>query len=516
MSQHRDVPVPTTITTTTVSTGTGTDAARSVPAVLDTSAPPSPPAPASTSRGLRLGAILAVSCVAQFMIVLDSTIVTVALPSMRASLRLSAEQQQWIVDGYLVALGGLLLFAARLGDVAGHRRVFRAGLVVFTLASLAGGLASDGTLLVAARAVQGMGAAALAPSSLSLIATTHTEAARRTKALARWSLMGGAAGAVGVVLGGILTAELDWRWVLFVNVPIGAALFVAAGLVLPRSPRRGGADGPRLDLPGALLATLAASILTFGFSRAPVDGWASTQVLSSLIAAPVLAALFVVAETRSATPLVPPSFFRSRRLSVGNAMMFCLGATMTAALVLITLYLQQCLGYSALRSGLALVPMTIVLVVGTLLSRPLLPILGSRTLLAGGGLVAAAGLVWMSELPTHSAYPLHVLGPTAVTGLGISSMLLGVTVAATSGVHPRNAGSASGLLTTSRQLGGALGLAALTSVADFATRSAGTAGPVAAAVHGYHVAILWNAGIMVLAAIAAVALPRDSVVRSSS
>src|SRR5579863_9275618 len=204
------------------------------------------------ARVLRLGAVAAVSCVAQFMIVLDSTIVTVALPAIRAGLRLSAEQQQWVVDSYLVALGGLLLLAARIGDLAGHRRVFRAGLVVFTLASLAGGLAGTGALLVAARAVQGIGAAALAPSSLSLITTTHAEAGRRTKALALWSMTGGAAGAVGMVLGGVLTAELDWRWVLFVNGPIGVALFAVSGLVLPRAPRRSG-SGLRLDLPGALL-----------------------------------------------------------------------------------------------------------------------------------------------------------------------------------------------------------------------------------------------------------------------
>jgi EmrB/QacA subfamily drug resistance transporter len=468
-----------------------------------------PTPPTTTARALRLGAILAVCCVAQFMIVLDSTIVTVALPDMRTSLRLSAEAQQWVVDGYLVALGGLLLLAARIGDLIGHRRVLRIGLAVFTLASLAGGLASDGTLLVTARALQGVGAAALAPSSLSLIATTHTEAGRRMKALALWSLMGGAAGAVGVVLGGVLTAELDWRWVLFVNVPIGVVLFAASGRVLPRSAGLGAAR-PRIDLPGALLATVAASILTFGFSRAPADGWGSVSVLGPLIATPVLLALFVLVEARSGTPLVPPAFFRSRRLCVGNAIMFCLGATMTASLVLITLYLQQCLGYSALRSGAALVPMTIVLVAGALLARPLLQLLGPRVLTAGGGLIAAAGIAWMADLPTRSAYPVHVLGPTAVTALGVSSMLLAVTVAATEGVRPQDAGSASGLLTTARQIGGALGLAVLTSIADFAARSAHTADPTAATVHGYRIAFLSNAGIMLLAALAAVILPRRS------
>lgn len=482
---------------------------RSVPlvtaAATDT---PRSAAEAPPGRGVRLGAILAVSCVAQFMIVLDSTIVTVALPSMRTALRLSANQQQWVVDGYLVALGGLLLLAARIGDVVGHRRVFQFGLAVFTLASLAGGLTSSGSLLIAARVLQGAGAAALGPSSLSLISTTHTEPAGRMRALALWSMMGGVAGAVGVVLGGVLTAELDWRWVLFVNVPIGVVLMAASVSVLPRT-RGHAAGGPRLDLPGALLATLAAAILTYGFSRAPEDGWTSAQVLGSLIATPVLLAAFVLVEARSPMPLVPPSFFRSRNLRVGNGIMLCVGATMTAALVLITLYLQQCLGYSALRSGLALVPMTVVLVVGTLLSRPVLHRFGPRVPLIGGGLVAAAGLAWMADLPTHSAYPVHVLGPTLVTGFGISSMLLSVTIATTSGVDAKNAGSASGLMSTSRQLGGALGLAVLTSIADFAARSAGGADPVATVVHGYRIAFLCDAGIMVLAVLAALGMRRE-------
>lgn len=488
--------------------------------------PVATPPTAIPPAAIRLGAVAAVACVAQFMIVLDSTIVTIALPAMRSGLRLSAGRQQWIIDGYLVALGGLLLLAARVGDLVGHRRVFRIGLAVFTLASLAGALATSGDVLVAARVVQGLGAAALAPTSLSLIATTHTEAARRMKALALWSLMGGAASAVGVVLGGVLTAELDWRWVLFVNVPVGLVLFAASGVVLPRPARRTGRA--RLDIPGGLLATAAGSILAYGVSQAPADGWGSATVLSSLIATPVLIGLFVFAEAKSANPLVPLSFFRSRRLTIGNTIMLCLGATMTAALVFITLYLQQCLGYSALRSGMALVPMTVVLVAGGLLSRKLLPVVGPRGLLLGGGLVAAAGLVWMSTLPTHSAYVAHVLLPTVVTGIGVSCMLLAVTVAATSGVDPKDAGSASGLLTTARQLGGAIGLAVLTSVAAFATRSGGSGGSaglpgasgppelsaadaaITAAVHGYRVALLAGAGIMVIAVIAALALPRQA------
>jgi EmrB/QacA subfamily drug resistance transporter len=501
MSQNRDVPGLLNHTVTSRDPVAASAVPVASPASAASTAPPSGRVPR-----LRLGMIALISCAAMFMIVLDSTIVAVALPAMRTDLSLSAEAQQWVVDSYLVALGGLLLLAARVGDVVGHRRVFIAGLAVFTAASLAGGLATDGPLLIAARVVQGVGAAALLPTSLSLIVTTHTDAGRRVKAMAWWSLMGGVAAAVGVVLGGVLTAELSWRWVMFVNVPVGVVLFGLSVRVLPHPPARGG-DRPRLDLPGAVLATTAATLLTFGFSRAPIDGWTSAQVLGPLVAAPVLLAGFAVVETRSRTPLVPPAFFRSRRLGAGNVIMLCVGATMTAALVITTLYLQQCLGYSALRSGVALVPMTVVLMAGSLVARRLLPVLGARVLLVGGGLLAAAGLAWMADLPVRSQYPWHVLAPTVVTAAGVSSSFLAATVAATAGVAMKDAGSASGLLTTSRQVGGALGLAVLSSVAAFAARSAGTPDPVAAAVHGYRIAFLGNAAIMVLAALAALALP---------
>lgn len=462
----------------------------------------------------RLGAILAVCCVAQFMIVLDSTIVTVALPDMRARLGLSADQQQWVVDSYLIALGGLLLLAARLGDALGHRRVFRFGLAVFTLASLAGGLADSGTLLIAARAVQGIGAAALAPASLSLISTTHADPAARLKGLALWNLAGGAAGAVGVVLGGLLTAELNWRWVLFVNVPVGVALYAASGAVLPRTLHTapdavphatdGARQRRRLDVPGGLAATTAAAALTYGFSRAPETGWGSAQVLAPLLAAALLLVVFVLWETRSAAPLLPPAFFRTRRILAGNAVTAVAGATMTGSLVLITLYLQQGLGYSALRAGLALVPMAAVLVLGSLTARRLLPLLGPQALLAAGGVLTSGALAWFAALPTHRAYAAHLLGPSLLVGLGLGLMLLALTVTATSGVAPHDAGAASGLITTSRQLGGALGLSVLTSIAaTTAAHAARTHTPLAAAVHGDHVAFLTDAAAMLLATLAA-------------
>jgi EmrB/QacA subfamily drug resistance transporter len=470
-------------------------------------APAAAPAAAAVLRArLPLGVVVAMACLAQFMVVLDSTIVTVALPQMRAGLGLSASQQQWVVSGYLITLGGFLLLAARAGDLFGRKRVFLFGAAVFTAASVAGGLASGPAVLLAARIVQGAGAAALAPTSLSLITASHPDEHQRHRALALWSIMGGAAGAVGVVLGGVLTAELSWRWVLFINLPLGAALLAAAMFSLLPAPAR--AHRARLDLPGALSVTLGIGALTYGLSQASADGWGSPGVVAALAAAAVLLAGFVAVEAAGSRPLIPLALFRLRGLRIGNLLMLCMGVTMTAVFFFVSLYLQQALGYSALRTGLALLPITVILVAGGLASRQLVPVVGPRLLLAAGGLGAAAGIAWLARAPAHPAYLTHILGPSLVAGAGISLMLLAVTLAGTAGVGPEDAGAAAGLLNSSRQLGGAIGLAVLSTVAASATsRAAHHAGYVAALVHGYHVAFLGAAAVMLVAAGAALALP---------
>lgn len=465
-----------------------------------------PATPAALRRHLPLGAVVAMACLAQFMVVLDSTIVTVALPKMRAGLDLSANQQQWVVSGYLITFGGFLLLAARAGDLFGRRRVFLFGTVVFTAASLVGGLAGDPAVLLVARIVQGVGAAALAPTSLSLITASHTDEHRRHRALALWSIMGGAAGSVGVVLGGVLTAELDWRWVLFVNVPLGVGLLVTGILGLPSARRS--AERTRLDLPGALSATLGIGTLTYGLSQASADGWGSSTVVTALVVAAVLLAGFVAVEATSSRPLIPLALFRPRGLRIGNLLMLCMGVAMTAAAFFISLYLQQAIGYSALRTGLGMLPMTVVLVAGGLASRRLVPVVGHRRLLVIGGLIATAGIAWMSRAPAHPAYLTHILGPALVAGVGTSIMLLPVTLTATAGVDPEDAGAASGLLNTARQVGGGIGLAVLATVAaDATTRAARHTGYRVALVHGYHVVFLTIAAVMLVAALAALALP---------
>ena len=381
------------------------------------------------------GVILAIACVANFMVIIDTSIVNVALPAMKAALGLSAADQQWVVDGYLITFGGFLLVAARAGDLFGRKGVFQAGLLVFTAASLAGGLAQDPWLLIAARVLQGIGAAALASSSLSLITASHPEGPARTHALSLWAAVGSSAGAVGVVLGGLLTTELSWRYVLYINVPIGVALLTAAAASLVPSPAR--RDWARLDLPGALTVTVGAGSAVYAVSQATIKGWGSTPVIAALAAAAILLAAFGMIEARSAAPLVPLSIFGQRSLAVGNTVMACLGVVMTSGFFFLSLYLQQILGYSALRTGAAIVPMTVLLAAGPLAAKRLLPRFGPRFLILAGGILTTTGVAWMSLLPNQSDYAARILGPMLVIGAGIGLVLLPLAASATAGIEAR-------------------------------------------------------------------------------
>ncbi len=438
-----------------------------------------------------LAVVLVLACGAQLMVVLDGLIVNVALPDMRSALGLSLSAQQWVVNGYLITFGGLLLLAARTADLIGHRRVFLIGIAVFTLASLAGGLAQDGAVLLTARVVQGVGAAALAPSSLSLLTMTHT-GEHRARALSIWSATSGSAGALGLVLGGIVTSTLGWRWVLLINVPIGMALWIVASASLVPSREAGRIA---LDVPGTATVTLGVGSLVYGISQVQQDGWSSVQVVVALVASAGLLATFLAIERSSAAPLVPLPVLRRRNIVVANAIVACLGAIMTATLYFLSLYQQRVLGESPLRTGLALVPMSVVLTGGAIASKSLLPRFGARRLAIVGSAIMCAGLSWLATISVEANYPVHILGPTLLWAAGASIVTMPCVALATGGIEPELAGLASGLVNTARQTGGAIGLAALTAVAAAASAHAHDARPLDRIVHGYDIALLAAAGV---------------------
>lgn len=435
---------------------------------------------------VRPSVVLVLACGAQLMVVLDGLIVSVALPAMRSGLHLTPTGQQWILDGYLIALGGLLLLAARAADLIGHRRVFLVGVAAFTLASLAGGLAPNGPALITARLVQGLGAAALAPSSLSLLTMTHT-GEQRARALSIWSATSASSGALGLVLGGVITNDLGWRWVLLVNVPIGAALWLAASTTLAPVASR---ERRQVDVLGALTVTVSVGALTFAISRAQETGWASNRTAATLAVAVVFLVLFVLVERRTVAPLVPLSIFRHRNIVVANTIGALIGAVMTATLVFLSLYQQHVLGQDPLRTGLALVPLSVVLTAGAIASKSLLPRFGARRLIVVGGLIIALALLWLATLPNHSSYLTHVLGPTLVWALGASIVTMPCVALATNDVDPAHAGLAAGLVNTARQVGGAIGFATLASIAGSAAANSRARTMTEQTLHGYNVALV--------------------------
>lgn len=468
---------------------------------------PTSTAAESPPRKVNPWLVLVIACMAQFMVVLDSSIVNVALPAMKSGLGLSAAEQQWVVNGYLISFGGLLLLASRAGDLFGRRRIFHIALVVFTAASLLGGLAQEGWMLLGARFLQGAGASALAPSSLSLITASHTDPAQRSRAMTWWGVAASSAGAAGVVLGGLLTASLSWHWVMLVNVPIGGGLLIASLACL--QPTAASQGHTRIDVPGTVTITGAATALVYGVSVAPDNGWTSGRVLTALIAGVVLLGAFVVIERRTEEPLIPLELFAVHNLRIGNILTLLMGTAITTPLFFLSLYQQQVLGYSALRTGLSLLPMVSVIGIGVLASQHLIPRVGARPLVQSGGLVAAVGLVWLAQLPTRSDYVGHVLFPTLVVGAGLSVMMMPAIVAATTGVAPRNAGVASGLINMCRQLGAALGLAALVTLASTVTRHSHATG-AASVVDGYRVALLVVAAVTITSAVVALFLGNPS------
>jgi EmrB/QacA subfamily drug resistance transporter len=441
------------------------------------------------------------------MVVLDISIVNVALPQMKSSLHLSSTGQQWVVNAYTLTFAGLMLLGGRAADLFGRRRMFLLGLGLFTGFSLLGGLAQSGGWLIAARAAQGVGGAVLAPATLSLLTTTFPDPAGRRRALGAWSATAASGAAIGVLAGGVLTEMFDWRWVLFVNVPVGVALLVGAAWALPES--RTADASRRLDLPGAVAVTAGLSVLVYGIVSTGTHAWSSARTISILALGVALLGAFAIIEARlTSHPLMPLGVFRRRSLTAANGVAIAVGASLFSMFFFLSLYLQQINGYSPLRTGLAFLPMGLATLGAALSAARLVARLGARRQLIIGLLLAAAGALWLTQLAPGDAFWTSVFLPEMLAGIGFGLSFVPMTLGATAGVPPSDAGLASGLLATTRQVGGAIGLAATaTAAAAVHAHAPGRHALAAALTHGYDRAFAISAATLVVGTVVALLLP---------
>jgi EmrB/QacA subfamily drug resistance transporter len=459
-----------------------------------------------------LRATLILACLAQFMVILDVSVVNVALPSIRHGLGFSEVDLQWVVNAYTVAFAGFLLLGGRAADLLGRRRVFVGGLVLFGLASLGGGLADSQLQLIVARAVQGLGGAVIAPASLSILTTTFHEGRERNRAVGVWGAMGGAGGAAGVLLGGIITDALGWRWILFVNVPIALTAAFFAHRLLAEG--RDTARANDFDLRGALSATVGLSLVVLGIVRTDVTGWGSAQALGLIGAGIALLIVFLVIEGRFAdAPLMPLRIYASRTLRAANIVVMLMGGATFGMWFFLSLYLQQVLGYSPIKAGLAFLPMTVCIVLTTaIVSRAVIRV-GAKPLLLAGMACLTVGLVLLKDVSVDGTYASVMLAPSLLVAIGMGLSFVPATLLAVSGVDSAEAGLASGLVNTSRLFGGALGLAILAAIATAKSNavlsSGGGRSIHAALTSGFELAFVVAAGFALVGGLVAlVGLPR--------
>jgi len=419
---------------------------------------------------------------AQLMIILDATVVNIALPHIQSGLHFSATSLSWVMNGYTLTFGGLLLLGGRAGDILGRRRMFLAGIAVFTLASLAGGLAPNAGVLLAARAVQGVGGALASPAVLALVVSGFAEGRERIRALAVYSAVVTAGGSLGLVLGGLITQWASWRWVLFVNVPIGIAVMVLTPRFVTETPRQPG----RFDLPGAATSTAGVAALVYAFIRAASDGWGDKLALAAFAAAAVLLTAFVLNETRAAQPITPLRLFASPGRSGSFAARLLLVGGMFGMFFFLTQFLQDVLGFGALRAGIAFLPMTLLLFAVSRLAPRLIPRVGGYRLMLGGMIPVIAGMAWLSQVTPGTDYWSGVFGPMVLLGSGMGVVFVPLTTASLAGVRPQESGAASSMVNVMQQLGGSVGLAVLVAVFGTASRASlahPAAGLTAAALH---------------------------------
>jgi EmrB/QacA subfamily drug resistance transporter len=453
-----------------------------------------------TGTQRRLGLALAVIATAQLMVVLDTTIVNVALPHIQAALGFSGTGLEWVVNAYALTFGGLLLLGGRSGDLLGRRRVFIAGLLIFSLASLLGGFATGQAWLLTARAIQGVGGALAAPTALSLIAVTFPEGPPRNRAMGVYAGMSVAGGAVGLLAGGLLVTYLNWRWVFFVNVPIGLAVALAAPRVLGESERRTG----RFDLPGAITGSLGLAALVYGLSNAAtspngVSHFGDTKVIVSLVAAAVLLVAFGFIEVRSPHALMPLRVLRSRDRTGSYLVSLCIGTALFGMFFFLTLFLENVWGYSALRTGVAYLSMAGMILVASAAASQLVNRIGARPLMIAGSVIGTGGMFWLSRVTEHSTYAGGLLGPMLLTAAGLGLLFVPISLVALTKVPNNDAGVASGLLNVGQQVGGALGLAVLGTVAWSAVanslRSQAAAAAAAAKTAAVHLSAAQSAAL---------------------
>jgi EmrB/QacA subfamily drug resistance transporter len=454
--------------------------------------------------------VLAIVCLAQFMVVLDATIVNIALPSIQRGLAFSDANLQWVINAYTLVFGGFLLLGGRAADLLGRKRLFVAGVVVFSLASLLNGLAQSSGMLIAGRALQGLGGALVSPAALSIIMTTFPGTQERTKALGVWSAIAAGGAAFGLLLGGVLTDLLSWEWIFFVNVPVGMAAIAAAVRFVPES-RDETAAHRSFDVAGAFSVTAGLMILVYAIVKAQEYGWGSGRTLGLIAGALALLTAFVVIERRSKAPLIRLDIFRKRALTAANIAMMFVAAGMFSMFFFASLYVQDVLGYSPLKAGFAFLPVTSGIIIGAAAAQGLIKRFGPRAVGTTGVLLATAGMLVLTGLPVHGSYVSNLLVGLFPMSLGMGLTFVPVTLLATAGVSPEDSGLASGLLNTSQQIGGALGLAVLSTLSASRTTSLladGASRPVAL-VGGWHVAFIGGAILLGSAALSLIVLLRQ-------
>ena len=457
---------------------------------------------------------LALLASTQFVIVLDAAIVNVAIPSIGRDLQFSTENLAWIPNAYALTFGGFLLLGGRMADLLGRRRLFMIGLGVFSIASLLGGFSGSEEQLIIWRAVQGLGAALLAPSALSMVTNMFSEGAERNKALGVWGAVSGSGGAAGVLLGGVLTEYAGWEWVLWVNVPIGIIAALLAPRLLVESRRE--SETRHFDAFGALTVTAGLSLLVFALVDTINAGWGSTQTIGLLVVSLALILVFIAIERRSVAPLVPFSIFRKRTLTGANVIGLLIGASLFSMFFFLTRYMQEVLRYDALKTGLSYLPLALVIIVSAGTASVLVTRLGFKPVLVAGLVLITIGLLWFTQLPVDGVYLSDIIAPMVVAAAGLGFAFVPVTIAAVSGISEDDSGLASGLINTSQQIGGALGLAVLATIANTRTQNlaeAAQGNPAAlpeALTDGFNLAFLAGAGFAVLGILAAIFMIRSS------